>query len=188
MIFARTAAGAATALVALVCSVFAASARADCDGVRALELPHTEIAAAESIAAGAHRVSAGPFGGVNTALAEAPAFCRVALVARPSADSAINIEIWLPSEGWNGRVLATGNGGWAGSIGYAALASALGNGYAVAATDTGHTGGSVELAVGQPEKHAEFAHRALHDMARSAKAVAAAHYGRAPEHAYISGC
>jgi feruloyl esterase len=189
MIFARTAGGAATALVTLVGSVFAGSARADCDDVRALELPHTEIAAAESIVAGAHRVSAGPFGGgVNTALAEAPAFCRVALVARPSADSEINIEIWLPSEGWNGRVLATGNGGWAGSIGYSALASGLGEGYAVAGTDTGHTGGSVEFAVGHPEKLTDFAHRAVHDMAVSAKAVAAAHYGRAPEHAYFSGC
>ena len=164
-------------------------ALADCADVRGLSLPNTEITAAERIAAGAHRVSAGPFGGgVNAALAEAPAFCRVALVARPSPDSEINIEIWLPSDGWNGRLLATGNGGWAGSIGYSALASALNSGYAAAATDTGHSGGSVEFAVDHPEKLVDFAHRAVHEMAVAAKAVAQAHYGQPAEHAYFSGC
>ena len=35
---------------------------------------------------------------------------------RPSSDSDIKIEVWLPASGWNGKLLAVGNGGWNGTI------------------------------------------------------------------------
>ena len=47
-----------------------------------------------------------------------PAFCRVAATLAPTPDSDIKIEVWLPASGWNGKLLAVGNGGWAGSINY----------------------------------------------------------------------
>src|SRR5262249_54035718 len=36
-------------------------------------------------------------------------FCRVAATLRPSKDSDIKIEVWLPASGWNGKLLAVGN-------------------------------------------------------------------------------
>ena len=56
------------------------------------------------------------------ALADLPAFCRVAVTLTPSADSDIKTEVWLPLAGWNGKFQQVGNGGWGGSIQYAALA------------------------------------------------------------------
>ena len=44
-----------------------------------------------------------------------------------------------------------GNGGWAGSISYPALAAALAAGYATASTDTGHVGNTAAFAIGHPE-------------------------------------
>ena len=60
--------------------------------------------------------------------ANLPAFCRVAATLTPSSDSDIKIELWLPQSGWNGKFQAVGNGGWAGTIPYAAIASAVGSG------------------------------------------------------------
>src|SRR5688500_13437489 len=54
-----------------------------------------------------------------------PEHCRVAVVMRPSADSHIEAEVWMPASNWNGKFQAVGNGGWAGTISYAAMATAL---------------------------------------------------------------
>ena len=78
----------------------------------------------------------------GNAYANLPAFCRVAATLKPSSDSEIKIEVWLPAANWNGSLESVGNGAWAGTIGYAAMATALAAGYAAASTDTGHTGGS----------------------------------------------
>jgi feruloyl esterase len=93
-------------------------------------------------AAGAQRATAPPI--------ILPAHCRVAIVMTPSTDSHIEAEVWLPAE-WNGKFEAVGNGGWAGTISYPAMARALQEGYATASTDTGHKGGNSDLAIGHPE-------------------------------------
>ena len=64
---------------------------------------------------------------------------------KPSPDSDIEMEVWLPVENWNGKFQAVGNGGWAGVISYPAMAAALQEGYATASTDTGHKGGNALL-------------------------------------------
>ena len=110
---------------------------------------------------------------------------------RPSADSDIKFEVWLPPEGsWNGKYQGVGNGGFAGSLIYAPMSWALEAGYAVAGTDTGHSGGSLDAdwALGHPEKIADFGWRAIHLTAEASKAIVADYYGKAPEHAYFSGC
>jgi feruloyl esterase len=62
------------------------------------------------------------------------------MVLTPSADSHINVELWLPAEDWNGKFLVVGNGGFAGAIqGYGDMQTALRLGYATAGTDTGHS-------------------------------------------------
>ena len=115
------------------------------------------------------------------------AHCRVAAVLTPRADSRIEMEVWMPAE-WNGKFLALGNGGWAGSISFSAMASGLAAGYAVASNDTGHTGGSAAFAVGQREKVVDFAWRAMHEMTVIAKAVIETFYERPPDLSYFQGC
>jgi feruloyl esterase len=56
---------------------------------------------------------------------------------KPSADSDILVEIWMPRADWNQRLEGTGNGGFAGKMSYGALAEGLRHGYAVANTDMG---------------------------------------------------
>ncbi len=117
-----------------------------------------------------------------------PAHCKVAAVLTPSPDSHIEMEVWLPAETWNGKFQAVGNGGWAGVISYAALATALQEGYATASNDTGHKGGNALFAIGHPEKLTDFAYRAVHEMTVHAKALVNAYYGRAPRFSYWNGC
>jgi Tannase and feruloyl esterase len=116
-----------------------------------------------------------------------PAHCRLAAVLAPTSDSSIEMELWLPDD-WNGKFLAVGNGGWAGSIGFSAMAAGLRAGYAVASNDTGHQGGSAAFAVGHPEKVVDFAWRAMHEMAVRSKHLVEAYYSQSPRLSYYQGC
>jgi feruloyl esterase len=107
-----------------------------------------------------------------------PAFCRVAAILTPSNDSDIKIEVWMPASGWNGKFQAVGNGGLSGAINHGGLANCIRGGYA--STDTGHTGGSAEFALGDPEKLIDFAYRCEHEMTVKAKTIIAAYYGSDP--------
>src|SRR5207253_2193587 len=116
-----------------------------------------------------------------------PAFCRVAATLKPTSDSSIDMEVWLP-ETWNGKFEFVGGGGWAGVISYPALATALQEGYATASTDTGHKGGNANFAIGHPEKVVDFAYRAVHESTVKAKTIMTAYYGRGPRLSYWNGC
>ncbi len=121
----------------------------------------------------------------------AVAFCRVTGIARPVAGSEIRFEVWLPAPAaWNGRLQGVGNGGFAGSIAYSGLTRAVGGGYAVVATDTGHVGdpSQADWAIGQPERIVDLGWRAMHVATLAAKAIVADRYGRAAVHAYYTGC
>jgi feruloyl esterase len=119
----------------------------------------------------------------------APAHCEVKLTIRPSKDSEIKSAVWLPMAGWNGKYQRVGNGGWAGSISYRAMADPLARGYATAATDDGHDGGvGATWAVGHPEKLIDFGYRAVHETSVQAKAVIRAFYGRDSSLNYFAGC
>ena len=113
--------------------------------------------------------------------------CRVAATLTPRPTSQIDMEVWLPTN-WNGKFLALGNGGWAGSISFPAMATGLAAGYAVASNDTGHKGGSASFAVGNRDKVVDFAWRAMHEMTIVAKAVAETYYEQAPRLSYYQGC
>src|ERR1700757_4551035 len=104
---------------------------ATCESLSNLSLPNTTIAKAESVAAGAFT----PPGGQP--MAKLPAFCRITGSIKPSNDSDIQFEVWLPASGWNGKIEGVGNGGFAGSMTYAGLAAPVSPGDAAAATDTG---------------------------------------------------
>jgi feruloyl esterase len=124
----------------------------------------------------------------NATIGNLPAFCRVGIVLRPTNDSEINTEIWLPVSGWNRKLQSVGNGAWAGVIPYAAMAAAVTSGYASAGTDTGHVGNTASFVPGHPERLVDYGYRAVHEMTVAAKAVVRAFYGDGPRYSYWNGC
>jgi feruloyl esterase len=184
----RTPAGALFATVVLgAAPAFAAS----CESLTSLSLPETTITLAQPVAAGTFTVpgAAGGKGKQGPSYRDLPAFCRVTATVKPTSDSDIRIEVWLPdASGWNGKFQGNGNGGWTGSINPATLAAPLRRGYATAMTDTGHEGGSGSFALGHPEKLIDFAYRSTHEMTVKAKAILTAYYGQAPKQSYFNGC
>jgi tannase/feruloyl esterase len=179
--------------LALLAFLPAAAGAATCDSLAGLTLVNTMITAAQAVAPGAFVL---PPGGREaspeffTAFNLLPAFCRVQAIIRPSDDSHIELEVWLPTLGWNGKYLGVGNGGFGGSFNYFRLGEALNSGYASASTDTGHKGatGESQWSVGHPEKQVDFDYRAVHESAEKAKAIIHAFYGKAPAHSYFSSC
>jgi feruloyl esterase len=163
-----------------------------CEGLKSLELPETTITLAQPVAAGAFAPAAGAAAAQGKqappSYQDLPAFCRVTATIKPTSDSEILIEVWMPQMGWNGKLEGNGNGGWTGSINPATLATGLRRNYATAMTDTGHEGGSGSFALGHPEKLIDFGYRSTHEMTVKAKAIIAAYYGRAPDLAYFNGC
>ena len=149
----------AVAFLPLIC-VPAEGEPSTCESLAKFKLAHGEINSAQAVAAGPLTVT----GFMGTKEISVPAFCRVLATLRPTADSDIKIEVWLPASGWNGRLEAVGNGGLAGSIVEEAMVGALWAGYATAGTDTGHKGGPAtgDWAFGHPEKIADFGWRAIH--------------------------
>jgi feruloyl esterase len=178
---------------AILVTLTSAPARAaTCDELAKLALPRTAIDRAMIVAAGAFTPPATPGGRggatVNPAFAKLPAFCRIAATIKPTNASDIKVEAWLPVSGWNGKFQGVGNGGWAGSISYPAMAAAVQLGYATASTDTGHIGGTAAFALVHPEKLVDFGHRAIHEMTVYGKAVAEAFYGSGPKASIFNGC
>jgi feruloyl esterase len=159
----------------------------DCAGLTGVAPSDAEITAATLRPAGSFVIPP-EFGPATTV--ELPAFCRVQGVLRPTPDSSIAFEAWLPADGWNGRFHGVGNGGFAGSIGYSGLAAAVQGGYAAASTDTGHSPGGTDAswAEGHPEKVVDFGWRAVHLTAVAGKAFADAYYGEPPSYSYFISC
>ena len=94
-----------------------------CDVLARLALPHATVTVAQPVEAGAFKPDAQGESGDFTSL---PAFCRVAATLKPTSDSDIKMEVWLPASGWNGKFQAVGNGAFSGSIAYPAMGRALG--------------------------------------------------------------
>ncbi|HVY93682.1 MAG TPA: tannase/feruloyl esterase family alpha/beta hydrolase, partial [Bryobacteraceae bacterium] len=161
-----------SALRILAAGIFVAlpSMAATCESLATLSMPGVTVTSAAS--------------------ASAPVeFCRVKAVAKPVADSEIQIEVWLPAAAsWNGKLLGTGNGGYSGAMSIPAMQAAVKNGYAVAGSDTGHSGGELQFGQGHPEKIADWAWRAVHVMTDVAKLTVRNYYGKFPQKAYFSGC
>src|SRR5256712_13227151 len=119
---------------------------AACARLSSLRLPDATVTSAQVVPAGAFK----PPAGAAEAFADLPSFCRVELTIKPSSDSDIKSETWLPLSGWNGKFQEVGNGGWNGFIQYAALATALRRGYSPPSTDTGHAGDTATFSPGHP--------------------------------------
>jgi Tannase and feruloyl esterase len=155
-----------------------------CEKLADLKLPDTTITAATPVDAGTFT----PPSGSAAPYKELPAFCRVTGAIKPTSDSDIKFEVWMPNAGWNGKLQGVGNGGFAGSISYAQLAGPVARGYAAASTDTGHTGGDAKWALGHREKIVDYGYRAVHEMTAKAKLIIHAFYGDGPKRSYFASC
>jgi feruloyl esterase len=130
-----------------------------------------------------------------TSAANAPAagatVCRVAATIKPSPESHIRIEVWLPAAAaWNGKYLGTGNGGAGGSIANGALAAGIAKGYATANTDMGTTttGLNFSFGVDHLDLVKDWGYRSTHLMTVTAKQIIRAYYGNQPKYSYFAGC
>jgi feruloyl esterase len=112
-------------------------------------------------------------------------FCRLqGLIGKEIA-----FELYLP-QNWNGRFLMSGNGGFAGSF-QNALLDYVGQGYAVAATNTGHRGASeldASWALNNMERQLNFGHLAVHRTAVVSKSLVQTAYCKPAAYAYFLGC
>src|SRR6185312_2997067 len=162
-------------LALTVCPCFAGT----CEDLAKLQLPETAITDAVTVPPSA----TGP-------LKSPVEFCRVTMSVKPSGDSDIRVEVWLPVSNWNGKFQGIGNGGFAGSIDLGALSIAVSHGYVAAATDAGHRGDvtNAAWALNHPGKIADFGYRAIHETAVRAKAMTIAFYGASPRHSYFNAC
>jgi feruloyl esterase len=122
--------------------------------------------------------------------ANIPEHCKVQIVLKPTSDSLINMELWLPTQNWNGKFMGVGNGGFAGSIQGLTneMPQALRLGYATAGTDTGHQDPGGDWAIGHPDKMIDFGYRATHEMTLKAKQLVKTYYDEAAKYSYFKGC
>jgi feruloyl esterase len=146
------------------------AAAGSCEGLTSLKLPSATITSAKLDSV------------------SVPGSCRVAATLRPSSDSEIKMEIWMPATNWNGRYQAVGNGAFNGNINANAMTQALARHYATSSTDTGHTGGGASWALGHPEKVIDFGWRAMHETAVASKKIIESYYGNGPTFSYFNGC
>ena len=164
------------------------AAAATCASLAALSQPGSVLIAA------ALPFPGGSFTGPDGNLYEnVPPFCKVSAVLTPTADSLINVEVWMPNPGWTGRFEGTGNGGYAGTIALAvpAMIDGLMRGTAVAGTDMGSAPSSNndgDALVGHPEKWIDFGYRSTHLMTVLGKQLVQAYYGRPARFSYFNGC
>jgi feruloyl esterase len=121
----------------------------------------------------------------------APAHCRVSGVLSPE----IGFEVNLPAK-WNHRMYMIGNGGLAGEQpddpGRAAQrGAALAKAFVMVSTDTGHNATKEPAGVfaqRNPPTAIDYAYRAVHLTATTAKKIADAYYGKKVERAYWNSC
>jgi len=165
-----------TLALAVPLSGFAAT---PCPELASLKLANTTITLAQIVSAGSFTPPAGARGGPQQ-FAELPEFCRVQATLRPSADSDIKMELWMPAASrWNGKFRGTGNGGLGGgaTVNAGPLATGIRLGYATAGNNTGHEGDS-SYALSQPEKIKDFGYRSAHEMTVTSKALIKAYYDK----------
>lgn len=127
---------------------------------------------------------------VVAATADTPQHCRVTGVITPE----VAFEVSLPDR-WNRRFYMTGNGGLAGdpvdTPANGDRTAALANGFVHARTNTGHDARkepSGSFILSNPQKAIDYAYRAVHVTADTAKRIANEYYGRAITYSYWNSC
>jgi feruloyl esterase len=157
-----------------------------CESLASVHLANMTVTLAKRVEAGKFQPPELAQAGTFSSL---PPFCQVEATLRPTSDSEIKIEVWLPeTQAWNGKYEGVGNGGWAGWFYLGDMAKGLARGYATSSTDTGHSGGRATFAMGHPEKLIDYGYRAIHEMTVASKALISAFYENQPKLSYFYGC
>ncbi len=153
----------------------------------AISLQDAAIETATTIDAGSYTPP-----GSRRSLDDLPAFCRITAKATPSSDSLINFEVWVPvGDAWNGKLVATGNGGYSPALSYGDMAYAMRQGYAAVGGDTGHQStdpNEMFWGVGHPEKIYDWGTRSVHAITVPSKSIVDELTGKAPSRSYYYGC
>jgi Tannase and feruloyl esterase len=166
------------------CAIFVSipASATTCASLASLSLPNTTITLAQSYTAGQ----------TVTGTTTAPvALCRVAGTVKPTSESNIHFEVWIPTDGsWNGKYQQIGNGGFAGSISVATIANGVSRGYATAGTDDGTSGppSGAPSFIGNPEVLIDYGYRAIKVTTDDSKAIVEALMGHNPRYSYFVGC
>ena len=121
----------------------------------------------------------------------AVSFCDISasITTDKANGNVVNFELGLPdASAWNSRFLFTGNGGFAGSIGFDS--EDVQNGFTVAATDTGHQGDGKDAtwALNNTQGVKDFQYRAVHKSTVAAQEIISNYYNNATYYSYFSGC
>lgn len=121
---------------------------------------------------------------MQDAAAGAPVYCKVTGTIAP----ALNFQISLP-EAWNGKLYYQGGGGYNGAITPPSV-PALGLGYAVVASDSGHQGNvlSADFALTDTFAAQLFGSLSVPTVMSTATETLAAAYGALPAKSYFEGC
>ncbi len=122
---------------------------------------------------------------------ESTALCRVLGVLPPE----IVFEVVLP-DAWNGRILMSGNGGYAGTSPNAPnrrrrSSDVASRGFVAVYTNTGHDRTAEPLgtfALNNRQKEIDYSFRAVRLTIQTAKELAGRYYGKAPSYTYWEGC
>lgn len=124
---------------------------------------------------------------------ELPEYCRVLGYVRP----AVNFEIRLPTDNWNGKFYMAGCGGYCGKLKSEnpnfinAINHGLRRNYAVSTTDGGHWGETIfdgRWAYNNRLAEVDWGYRAVHETARVTKSIIEKYYNDPPQWSYFSGC
>ncbi|HEY7501539.1 MAG TPA: tannase/feruloyl esterase family alpha/beta hydrolase [Vicinamibacterales bacterium] len=164
----------------------AASARCDILSFASANVDGAAIRSVDVVTAGGFTPSSGPAAGFQ----DLPAFCRVSASTSSGKASLINFELWVPQR-WNGKLVATGNGGYSNVPSFRDMAYALSQGYAAVGGDTGHqtpTPDDLLWGVDRPEQIADWGTRSIHAIVAPAKRIVAVLRNKAPARAYFYGC
>ncbi|KAE8370392.1 Tannase/feruloyl esterase [Aspergillus caelatus] len=126
-------------------------------------------------------------------------FCNVSLayMHRDQTDQT-NVQVWLPIDTWNGRMMGVGGGGWQAGLypeNFMAMQGAIGQGYAAVSTDGGHSADQ-NLSDWLLTTHGDidysslnnFAAISLSDTSIIGKSIIKSFYGNSPKYSYWSGC
>jgi hypothetical protein len=166
-----------------------AEQRVPCAGLTALTFEgNTAVTSAAEVTSGTLVTPA------DQTLTNLPAFCRVQGLSKPTDDSNIFFEVWLPSATWNGKFLSSGEGGYAGVPNYTrrgldgGLDELLRRGYATASTDTGHSSSDPWWAIDHRQRVIDYLYRAKHLVTVAAKGLIRAYYGRPATRSYFNSC
>jgi hypothetical protein len=158
-------------------------AHAACVAPTDLDVPNASVTSVEEIPAGSYRAPNG------VTYDNLPGFCRVLGAARPTSESNIGFEVWIPSNNWKKRFLQVGTLIYAGAIEYGSLAFALRRGYATATSNAGHVADTFDASwvIGHPQLLVDWAHRAVAQTAVVARAVIKAETHQPPLYSYFFG-